>query len=290
MLKIVTTLLRSGLVAAAVALLPLIEAAAQGYLPQPVVARSCFIPLGSSASVTITAGTTATAQFPVTVTSTADSRCPISVGTCLKWDYSWAYAGTKSSQSVVAIDADVTLLAASDAYQLFGAGFGGDSSTGYGFANFGEVGVRFTSSDQTYNAAVYTPLGVGIGRVSAGAKSGRDSGFCQIAGAGMLVGDPNLAQPASVDETIFGCKVRWGKSADGCVTSVEVLPGQAAACNNLQTGSSNPVGSNGQPTKSASCSTAINESGSAPCLYKQWSSTLRTYLWVQGTTIPPCSP
>lgn len=289
MLKVVTTVLRSGLVAAAVALLPLIEAAAQGYIPPPLL-RSCFIPLGSSASVTITAGTTATAEFPVTVTSTADPLCPSSAGTCLKWDYTWDYVGTKSSQSVLGIDADVTLLSASDTYQLFGALFGGDSSTGYGFANFGEVGVRFTSSLQTYKAAVYTPVGVGIGRVSAGGKAGRDTGFCQIAGAGMVVGDPNLAQPLSVEETIFGCKVRWGKSADGCVTSVQVVPGQGGSCNLLQTGSSNPTNPDGQPTKSASCSTAINESGSAPCLYKQWSSTLKTYLWVQGTTVPPCSP
>jgi hypothetical protein len=302
MLKITSPVLRSGLVVAAVALLPLTEAAAQvSWDPSArnpsLTSRQCDIPAQSGGKVTIIAGpsdrgqnsvATQAAVFPVRVTSSAgpdyDANCPASLGTCLRWDYKWIYEGFNPSMVLVSVDSSVKVFApvASPIYppnSTFPSAPTTTFDTSINWGNVGgELGLRFTPSATSYNASIYSELAAQVGPVTAGFKGGNKNGFCAIAGANKSSADPNLSFSKDLVTTTLGCEVRWNQSADGCVTGVSVIGGACIAIQNAGASGKTHLVNLHNASRSASCGTEINAPGSTNvCKYN---SLLRTYTCV----------
>lgn len=257
MLKHTSPALRSGLVVAAVALLPLTEAVATegggvtvptgvGAPPQ----RSCSIPAGTG-SVQIIAGPgPAGTPFPLTVTSLADGFCPASPGTCLRWDYQWIYpAGVNPSLTFLTLDSDLNLInAAGNSTRVNPPIIGDPSDVGFGVAEVRVV--RFTANAATFNASIYTATNAQVGKVTAGFKSGNKQGFCGIQGAEKPPVDGLLSQPQTITTTVGACTVNWTLSADGCVTGATATP---LTC----TVQERDLIVNGQKATTATCGTEV---------------------------------
>jgi hypothetical protein len=270
--------LRTGLAVAALALLPITEAAAQQafWTPPTGTPRVCDIPVqGGSVRIVAGPGPAGTA-FPVT------TSCPVGGGTCLEWQYQWQYSGVNPSLSIVSVDSNVKVVAAPNGTPIVPVSaampISFDSSLNFG--NVGsELGIRYTANSSTYSASFFTDTSAAVGTVTAGFKSGNRNGFCAIAGANKAGGNPDLSSPKALVTTTLGCEATWTQSADGCVTDVSVpLNSACGVIRNASTsGKSNLVNLHNAST-TASCGTEINAPGSTNvCRYN---SLLRTYTCV----------
>ena len=217
MMKHLSPVLRSGLVAGAVALLPLTEAAATGgdggvtelvpTIPGASPERSCKAYDYSGKKVEIIAGPntydnslTPSAVFPVKVTTGADPNCKVRAnpsdpnsqlvnGTCLRWDYRWLYSGVSPSYSFATLDSDLVLNNAlggpvTSPPKVYKPVSGGDDVA----EGVAEVRlVRFNAANGAavggvFNASLYTGVDARVGKVTAGFRSGDRKGFCGIQG------------------------------------------------------------------------------------------------------------
>ena len=244
MLKHPSPALRSGLVVAAVALLPLTATATGDGVALPTgpgaaPSRSCTIPTTyPTGSVQIIAGPgPAGTPFPLTVTNSTpgpviDGLCPISPGTCLRWDYQWIYTGVPvPSFSFVTLDSDLNLLHAAGNSTRVAAPILGDIFGPIGL-NVAEVRVvRSTANSTTYNASLYTATNAQVGKVTAGFRSGAKAGFCAIQGAEKPPVDSLLSKPQAVTTTVGPCEVKWTQSPDGCVATAEIVSGACSVIN-----------------------------------------------------------
>lgn len=246
MLNITSIGLRSSLAVAAVALLPLTEAAAQALYTPSSPPRDCMLSPGAGMTVRIVAGQggTTTGAFPVMV------ACPSPhTGTCLEWEYNFFNAGFNISNTVVAVDADTKVVAANPTNANIIPRITGDSSIQFGFNNAGEVGFKFTANNN-FTAKLYTPVGVTVGTVSAGFQGGNRRGYCAIAGVGSQTGDPLLTLPLSLTTTVGPCTITWTQSPDGCVSGATASPSTCTVTNrDLVVG--------GQVATTATCATEI---------------------------------
>lgn len=270
MLKITIPGLRSGFVVAAVALLPLTEAAAQTPLYTPSSPpRDCMLSAGSGETVRIISGQggTIAGEFPVRV------ACPAPhTGTCLEWEYTWlASSGFNISNTVVAVDADTKVVATTPPSGLVPR-ITGASDVIFGINNAGEQGFRFTANN-TFTAKLYTPVGVTVGTVTAGFHGGNRRGYCSIAGVGSQVSDPSLTQPASLITTFGPCTITWTQSPDGCVTAATAVPSGTCTVTNTN------VTVDGKTATSATCGTEISGPFGSTCV-NRWDSALRRTIQV----------
>jgi hypothetical protein len=270
MLNLKSPHLLSTLTASCLLILAVPAAVAQAPLwnPPQEPPRECTIPVGSTASVRIIAGPDTSAPNGVGPVFPIMEPCPAPfTGICRKWEYEWIYKGLNPSHAVVAFDADVKVLAAVPTATVIPQ-ISGDSSTGYGANVAGEVGLRFNSNAETYFARFWTPVGVGLGTVTAGFQAGKNRGYCAIAGADNLFGDPALSLTSRIETSTLGCTVVWTLSPDGCPLTAEVTEG---ACTVKHT----DLGLN---EIAVACSTEVKVPGSEQvCRYN---SLLRTWTCV----------
>jgi hypothetical protein len=279
-------LLSTTLFAASVVLLIITEARAQTLPASPPFVsppRTCTLPAGPGKSVVIQAGPAATVSdlnpvFPITVSCQFTSS-----GLCNKWEYRWIYTGVNPSHSAVSFDSNITVFAAVPTAAVNAPGSGDASLGGVGQSVFGERFLRFNANATNFLASFLTPTNVVPNTLTAGFRSGSQSGFCAIAGAG----DPTttvegLSLPLVVRTETLGCTIEWTQSADGCVTGATVVAGDCTISNETLTTDA---------TFAASCTSEINtQEGSAPCTVSKWNSTLRTWTTVTAFTSPPCTP
>jgi hypothetical protein len=312
-LKNVSPALRAGLIAAAVALVPLTEAVGGGttmttttsllpYVPGPV-SRVCDV-TGSGGdddyrtppvSARIIAGPLngslpdLTRPFPVAILPPESATgCPVGMDKCLRWDYTWIYSVSNypavpptPTYAVVAVDSDVNVSAATAPLPAVITSVRGDSVTGYGVNKAGEIGLRFPSSGQTFYASFFTPPGVGVGTMTAGFSAKKSKGFCAIAGAdNPTVVDTVLSKPLTLTTThnFTGgtCTAQWTQSPDGCVSEVVIVPPSAEGC---QAVASQVLGNTNSPITGATCPTEVG-GGFGSTQTCKWNSMLRTFTCV----------
>jgi hypothetical protein len=291
MLKHTSTALRSGLVVAAVALLPITEAAATGggdpgvtppTSPGLPPARVCIIPWGTN-SVEIVAGPanaiagdeTLTSAFPVPAT------CPNGGGSCLEWKYKWTFPVSTSQHSLLTLDSDLVL----NATEVSVAGPGTPSTRvsapivgdpGVDFAkDIAEArAVRFTAKGPVVVASLFTSLDARVGKVTAG-FAGSKRGFCAIQGAENTTGGEFFqSQSQTITTNTLGCIVEWTLSADNCVTHAVLKPLEQPGCSiTLQNDIGGIIGQ--------TCQAEISVPGSTTTC--RWNSFARTNICV---TVP----
>ncbi len=289
-------LLRSGLVAAAVALLPLSEVGAQ--LVPDVLQRACTA--GSQANVVAGEGGNPNALFPRVVNCPADCPGALSIGTgqelagqFLAWDYQWTQIGKSApSQLGLQVASDIQIEGASPGLAGWSEPGQEESSLKLGLNDWDSRWLRFPgiNAGGIANYTYYTKTNVLARPEGVASRSGNTTSTCKLAGAGTLSGDPNLARPLTVTSTVFGCKVTWTRSADGCVTNAVVDVNSGPGCDQLRVETEVDPIPTIPPTKAASCTAEVNKSGSAPCYYQQWNSGARRWVTVYADTSPPCSP
>jgi hypothetical protein len=297
MLKHISPVLRSSLVVAAVALLPLTSSGegSGGWTTSAVTLptgdgaaplRSCVIPVGTTGTIKVYAGGADTSGnplglFPVTVTSTNDGNCPSTLGTCLRWDYKWDYttAGFTPSASYpvpsfVSLDIDLNLGATLPTARVNGPG--GDDPIDVG-ERIAEVRVvRFSANTAIFTGSLYTATNAQVGKVTAGYKGGDSRrGYCAIQGAQKPFNDPLLTKPQTITSTVGSCTITWSLSPDGCVTGAATSPSTCLVTNR-------DLVVNGQTATTASCGTEVaGPFGSTESC--KWSSVLRQTICV---TVP----
>jgi hypothetical protein len=289
MLKYTSPVLRSCLVAAAAALLPLTATGdgGGGGVRVPTTAgaaplRYCSLPAGTG-TVQIVAGPANTIAGDITQATNfpdyvVDSTyCAFAPGhACLKWEYKWIYPAAGSSYPFVTLDSDLVLhnaVGGSSTPRVNAPG--GDDGLDIG-ERVAEVRVvRFASNAQTVNASLYTATNASVGKVTAGFQSGNKKGYCGIQGAENQFGDPLLSQPQSITSTLGPCTIIWSLSPDGCVTAAATTPSTCTVTNR-------DLVVNGQTATTASCGTEVaGPFGSTESC--KWSSILRRTICV---TVP----
>lgn len=301
--RITLSVLRSSLAVAAVALLPLTEAVGQSPIWDPETrvppfspsstSRECLIPVTSTSAVRVVAGPrdtsdNPTGSFPVPVTTSSDPFCSSPPGslsnTCLRWDYKFFYpSGINPSLVLLTADSNAKVLNTyggavvtyPNSVSTFGASTW-DNSIDWGNTST-ELGLRMTDNNSTYSASIYTDTNAVIGTVTVGYKSGKQRGFCAIAGAHKpLPGDPLRSQSLTTTTTTLGCTVNWTLSQDGCVASAEIDPRSPAGCQIVN----RDLVVNGEVATTASCQTEVaGPFGSTETC--QWSSILRRLVCVR---------
>lgn len=280
------TALRSGIVLATVALVPLAETAAQPFWDPAtrnptLTSRVCDIPVGNTGIVRIIAGPLP-GPFPATVQPGDDGNCP-GPDACLRWDYRWIYPGFNPSLGLVSVASTVKVKSAPGASPIYPptssippvGPLTFDTSLEYGNVG-GELGLRYTQNAQTYNVSFYTDTNAGVGAVTAGFKSGNRRGFCAIAGAtSAQTGDQLLSSPSTLITTTLGCTVSWQQSPDGCVTNATTTTPNCGIV-------VRPLVVNNRVATTASCGTEVaGPFGSTETC--RWSSILRQTICV---TVP----
>lgn len=288
MLKHRSTVLRSGLVAAAAALLPITEAAATGdganvpTGPGADPLRSCLISLPSylgGGSVRIFAGGADSlgnpvGPFPLTVNSATDGRCQVDpthnpTGVCLRWDYQWKYTGVlapypNTNFTYVTLDSDLNLLhvAGNNARVSLPGGvslpFLSGDLTGPIGVNVAEVRVvRTTNPNVTmYTSSLFTATDAEVGKVTAGFRSALKAGFCAIQGAEKPTTKSLLSSPKTAITTVGACTITWALSPDGCTTGATATGsgcGAVGVNKDLFVG----IGANPPAASTATCGTEI---------------------------------
>lgn len=286
MLRHIPPVLRSRLMAAFLALLPISEAAAtfdtlptgEGAPPGRTCTLTTTYPTGS---VQIIAGPNLGGQpvpFPLTVTNATpgtliDPNCPPDPGTCLRWDYQWIYTGVSPPWSYVTLDSDLNLLSTfGNDPKVYKRGFG-DVLGPIGVNDHDSRVVKFTANTySSYAASIYTATNAQVGKVTAGFRSGLKSGFCAIQGAEKPTADALLSKPQTVTTTVGACTVKWTLTPDGCATNAEVVPPSAVGCASVATPRDLVV--NGNNATTATCGTEIGGAfGSTEVC--RWNSLLR---------------
>ena len=311
LLKNVSPALRSGLIVAAVALLPLTEAVGGGTTTTtstsllPYVAAPAPVPrfcdatgIGGSSdddryapavNVHIVAGPLLgsspdlTRLFPQPAVS---PECPGGMAACLRWDYTWIYSVAippTPTYAVVAFDSDINVTGANPSTATSPAvitSVKGDPVSGYGVNKASEIGLRFPSSGQTFAASFYTGVNVGVGTMTAGFSAGKRKGYCAIAGADNppTSGNANLSQSHTERVTVLGGKCTYDleKSPDGCLLSAALVgsPVSDLTCN---APTFKALGTPDGTVLGATCGSEVTGSlGSTDTC--RWSSFLRTFI------------
>jgi hypothetical protein len=250
MLKHTSTALRSGLVIAAVALLPFSEAAATGggdpgvtlpTAPGVPPGRVCSVAWGSN-SVQIVAGPGNILPGDNTLASVFPAKVPCpppgpSGAFCLKWEYKWTFPVSSSQHSLLTLDSDLVL----NATEVSVAGVGNVSTRvsapiagdpGVDFAkDIAEVrAVRFTTKGPVVVASLFTSPNAQVGKVTAG-FAGSKRGFCGIQGAENATGGEFFqSQSKTITTNTLGCIIDWTLSPDNCVTNAVLNPPEQPNC------------------------------------------------------------
>lgn len=216
-------------VALASIMLPaIVEAQPLASPPFTTPPRVCTFSLGGGASVQMEAGPDLTKPKGLAATFPVPDVCPKDPetgspfpGGCQKWQYRWIYTGVNPSQSFVSFDTDATVFATEPSASVSDI-LEGDSQSGAGLNIAGERILRFNANATTFSASFWTPLRVSVGTQTGGFHSGKNTGFCAIAGADNIVGDnvgPAPVTTTKVDE--YGvCQISLSLDPKGCPTGV----------------------------------------------------------------------
>lgn len=251
------------LAAVAVGLLLLTPAPADAQSPA-TPPLTCTIQIGSSNFVDVEAGPGGS-PFPESVSCPAGAASAGLSGECLKWRYKYTHRSEGTlALAAVTVDSDIQGVAAaagdSESFasaQVFNAGAGDPSNALGVFARnvFDVRAVRFSQTGATVLGTVYTPVNVGPGTVTAGAKVGNVLGFCPIAGASNVValGTGKIAVTSMIIDQAGKCTIARTVDAAGCTTNIESLTEGCEVTEETPA----LVGKPGEPFTGSSCSTQV---------------------------------